>query len=142
MRKIATITVFLLAACGAEVPESPKLPDRWYTEGQVETGRVLYTNHCAVCHGTDATGTADWRSPGADGNYPPPPLDGSAHTWHHPLELLDFTIENGGAGFGGVMPGFGASMSVDQRLSIVAYVQTLWPDDIYSRWEEIDERSR
>ena len=136
------ITVPVLAACSPQEPDAASIPGRWYSQAQVEAGRALYTHYCAVCHGADGSATADWRSRGADGHYPPPPLNGTAHTWHHPLELLDLTIENGGGEFGGVMPGFGASMSMDQRLSIVAYIQTWWPEDIYARWDEIDRRSR
>jgi mono/diheme cytochrome c family protein len=39
------------------------------------------------------------------------------------------------------MPGFAASLNQDQRLSIVAYIQSWWSDDIYARWQEIDDRS-
>lgn len=142
MRKIAMIIVLMLAACDPREPGSATMPGRWYTQAQIETGRLLYTDYCAVCHGADGSATADWRSPGADGHYLPPPLNGTAHTWHHSLELLESTIENGGVESGGVMPGFGASMSMDQRLSIVAYIQTWWPEEIYAKWDEIDRRSR
>jgi hypothetical protein len=68
-------------------------------------------------------------------------LNGSAHTWHHPLDVLDSTITNGGAEFGGVMPGFGAVLGAADRLAIIAWFQSLWSDDIYQRWQEIDRRS-
>ena len=90
-------------------PGQPTVAGRWYTMSQVEAGRPLYATHCAVCHGADGSATAEWRTPGPDGHYPPPPLNGTAHTWHHPLEQLDHSIATGGAEFGGVMPGFGGS---------------------------------
>ncbi len=109
---------------------------------QVEIGAPLYQAHCAVCHAADGSATDEWRTPDALGNYPPPPLNGTAHTWHHPLAVLDDTIANGGIRFGGVMPGFAPVLSAEERLAIIAWFQSLWPDEIYARWAEIDQRSR
>lgn len=140
MRLIPVGILLLVASCG----ESPadKLPGRWYTAAQVEAGGPLYQAYCAVCHAADGSATADWRTPGPDGNYPPPPLNGTAHTWHHPLAVLEETIANGGAAFGGVMPGFGATLGEADRLAIIAWFQSLWSDEIYARWADIDSRSR
>ena len=93
-----------------------------------------------MCHGVDGSATEDWRTVDANGNFPPPPLNGSAHTWHHPLEVLTDTIANGGAQYGGIMPGFSAVIDDEQSLAIVAYIQSWWSDDIYDRWAEIDGR--
>nr|NIV18536.1 cytochrome c [Woeseiaceae bacterium] len=41
-----------------------------------------------------------------------------------------------------VMPGFAEILSGDERLAIIAWFQSLWPDEIYARWQEIDQRSR
>jgi len=137
-----TAFLFLLTACSGNVPESQTVPGRWYTAAQVEAGESLYQSHCAVCHAENGSATAEWRTPDAAGNYPPPPLDGTAHTWHHPLEVLDNTIANGGIEFGGVMPGFSATLSSEDRLAIIAWFQSLWSDDIYTRWQALEERSR
>lgn len=118
------------------------MPGRWYTEGQIEVGEALYQAHCAVCHAADGSATADWRALDPSGHYPAPPLNGSAHTWHHPLDILEQTIANGGIAFGGVMPGFAGSLSRDDRLAVIAWIQNLWPDDIYASWEAIDRRSK
>lgn len=143
MRQIALIFSFVLLAACAET-EEPKTPiaGRWYTEAQVERGRGLYLAHCAVCHAADGSATSDWRKPGPDGHYPPPPLNGSAHTWHHSLALLDDTIANGGEPFGGVMPGFAIVLDASERQAVIAWFQSLWPDEIYDRWLEIDSRDR
>ena len=140
MRFVATLILLTLAACGEAPPET--LPGRWYTAAQVAEGAGLYQLYCAACHAPDGSATADWRTPGADGHYPPPPLDGTAHTWHHPLDVLSETIAAGGAEFGGVMPGFSGSLDEPDRLAVIAWVQSLWPDDIYQRWYEIEQRSR
>lgn len=138
---IAMFCLPLLAAC-QDRPYEPTVPGRWYSPGQVAAGEPLFRQYCAVCHGSDGSATPDWRRTDANGNYPPPPLNGTAHTWHHPLDVLDETIANGGAPLGGQMPAFRAILDAGQRLAIIAYLQNWWPDDIYEKWRQIDERSR
>ena len=142
--------IALAAACAPEsvpsgsaavaAPPTETVPGRWYTEAQVAAGEPLYQAHCAVCHGADGSATPDWRKTDANGNFPPPPLNGTAHTWHHPLVVLTDTIEKGGAQYGGLMPGFAQVIDADGRLAVVAYIQSWWSDDIYARWYEIDRR--
>ena len=138
MRWLAMLVGVVAAAAEAAEP----VPGRWYTGAQVAAGEPLYRMHCASCHGADGSATADWRTLDANGNYPPPPLNGTAHTWHHPLVQLVDTIDKGGAQYGGVMPGFGALLDPEQRVAIVAYIQSWWTDEIYAKWARIDERSR
>ena len=140
MRVAAISIFFLFAACTNDTAET--VPGRWYSEAQVSAGAPLYQTWCAACHGSDGSATPDWRILDENGNYPPPPLNGTAHTWHHPLEMLDHTIANGGIEYGGVMPGFGQVLDEDERHAIIAWCQSLWPDDIYEKWRQIDERSR
>jgi mono/diheme cytochrome c family protein len=136
------ILLFLVAACSGNAPEQTTVPGRWYTAAQADSGEALYQLHCAACHAADGSATAGWRKLDSSGHYPPPPLNGTAHTWHHPLEMLDYTIANGGVAFGGVMPGFEESLSSEERQAVIAWFQSLWPDDIYERWKAIEERSR
>lgn len=114
---------------------------RWYTERQVAQGREIFIRHCAVCHGKDAAATPNWRRPDAAGNYPPPPLNGSAHTWHHPLPVLRETIQQGGAPLGGVMPGFAGKLSEQETDAVIAWFQSLWSDEIYQAWYRIAKDS-
>jgi mono/diheme cytochrome c family protein len=111
-------------------------PERWYTQAQIQRGDDLFQIHCAECHKPDASGTPDWRTPLANGKYPPPPLNGTAHTWHHPLSVLRRTVRIGGVPLGGTMPGFADKLSVEQIDEILAWVQTQWPDEIYRIWHE------
>src|SRR5690554_4576532 len=104
-----------LAACG----QGDTVPGRWYTHTQVEAGGPLFAQHCAVCHGEQAEATADWMRRDAQGNFPPPPLNGSAHAWHHPLEVLLTVIDQGGEPYGGVMPPFRDILSHDEKLAVV-----------------------
>ncbi len=86
----------LLTASGLVVGLAQAGP-RWYDTTQVHQGTKVFAEHCASCHGANAQGLAeDWKRPGPDGKYPPPPLDGSAHAWHHPLSVLRTAILDGG----------------------------------------------
>ena len=101
----------------------------------IDQGRVLFSDNCAVCHGDKAQGTVrEWQKPDASGKYPPPPLNGTAHTWHHPIGALGKTIRNGTLSIGGSMPPWKDKLSEDEIFSIIMYVSSLWPDEIYQAW--------
>jgi len=137
MKKISlpfALLSLLLSLVLIEIAWAETRGDRWYTHTQTTQGKTLYTQHCSKCHGKNAEATPDWRKPDTEGNYPPPPLNGTAHAWHHPLPLLRLTIRNGGARFGGKMPPFDDKLSTSEIDSIIAWFQSLWPDEIYKRW--------
>ncbi|MEW8658233.1 MAG: cytochrome c [Candidatus Thiodiazotropha endolucinida] len=131
-------------AVSSSHPE-PALPttqsERWYTQTQVARGQDLYQTHCAECHKPDASGTTEWRTLDVNGKLPPPPLNGTAHTWHHPLSVLRRTVRLGGVPLGGSMPGFSDKLSAEQIDDILAWVQTHWSDEIYQIWHERDTQA-
>jgi thiol:disulfide interchange protein DsbC len=108
--------------------------DRWYSDEQVVQGEKLFRQNCAGCHGQNAEATPNWKQTDANGNYPPPPLNGSAHAWHHDLDLLRRTVREGGAKLGGQMPAFEGVLSAGEIDSVIAYFQSKWPQEIYQRW--------
>jgi thiol:disulfide interchange protein DsbC len=108
--------------------------ERWFSDAQVVQGEKLFRQYCASCHGQNAEATPDWKKTDANGNYPPPPLNGSAHAWHHDLDLLRRTIREGGAKLGGQMPAFEGVLDAAQIDSVIAFFQSKWPDEIYQRW--------
>lgn len=111
--------------------------ERWYSQEQVVRGAKVFVNNCASCHGKQAEGTVkDWKARQPDGSFPPPPLNGTAHAWHHPLPLLVEIIQKGGALYDGKMPGFNNSLSEEDQYAVVAWFQSLWSDDIYRLWQE------
>lgn len=149
----------ILAACGnekkatddtnknllslAQITFAPKATtQRWYFPEQAERGKVIFTDHCRVCHGSQAEATPDWKTPDANGHYPPPPLNGSAHAWHHPMSVLGRTIYNGGAEVGGQMPAFKDKLSETDIIDVIAHFQSYWPDAIYDRWLTIEKPSQ
>lgn len=115
-------------------PSQSSNSGRWYSEAQVVTGAPLFQQFCAVCHGIDAASTPHWRTPNEQGHYPPPPLNGSAHTWHHPLNQLRRTIREGGVRLGGQMPPFGNALTAEEIDAILAWIQSNWSDEIYQQW--------
>lgn len=128
-RIVIALTLLLLAAQAAAA-------ERWFNQPIVHLGDKLFQQHCATCHGSNAEGTREWKKPDANGNYPPPPLDGSAHAWHHSIPQLARSIKEGGVRYGGVMPPFGDRLSNEQVLALIAYFQSHWPDEIYQVWHE------
>ena len=108
--------------------------ERWFNQDVVDLGSSLFQQNCAVCHGVNAEGTKDWKKTDANGNYPPPPLNGSAHAWHHSIPQLARSIKEGGIKLGGVMPAFGDKLSDQEVLAVIAFFQSKWPDEVYKVW--------
>ena len=128
----ALLMPVLLVFSTATLSES----NRWYGKEQVRQGKPLFAENCAVCHGKNAESVPDWRKRDANGNYVPPPLNGTAHAWHHSLKILRNTIRKGGKPVGGVMPAFEDKLTADEIDSIIAWFQSLWTDEIYAMWEQ------
>lgn len=137
---IFLVSILAAAGCDNNSKSSASTPERWYTSAQVAQGALVFQTHCAACHGENAEADPDWRIPGPDGHYPPPPLNGTAHAWHHPRSVLLQVIAKGGVPVGGVMPAFSDVLGGDDSLAAIAYFQSHWPDEIYARWLEIDSR--
>ena len=125
------------ATIGTEKKSSKAMATRWYDSSRVSLGKTVYEANCKSCHLQDAKGTQDWKKTMPDGSYPPPPLNGTAHAWHHSINVLLTVINDGGIPNGGKMPAFKNSLSQDQKLSVIAYFQSFWTDEIYSKWEAI-----
>lgn len=101
----------------------------------VAAGAKLYRRNCAVCHGWNGEGTvANWSVPGADGKMPPPPLNGTAHTWHHPHSGLMLAIKQGTVRIGGNMPAWKNKLNDTQISAIIDYLISLWPEEVYQAW--------
>lgn len=126
-----------------EITLAPKPgSNRWYTPEQVSRGKTTFQENCAVCHGANAEATSDWKTPDGNGHYPPPPLNGSAHAWHHPLRLLASTVYHGGEPVGGQMPAFKDTLSETEIIDVIASFQSYWSDEIYQRWLDMEKSAR
>jgi mono/diheme cytochrome c family protein len=125
-----------LISCKPSEEKSTATGQRAYRTEQVSLGKSIYTQNCLECHGTQAQGEPNWKTPLADGRFPAPPLNGTGHAWHHPLADLIQTVKQGSQSQGGRMPAFEKKLSESEIEQVLAYIQSLWSDDIYKIWQE------
>lgn len=133
----APIEVPDLTSKALQAPATPKqaLVQRAYTAEQVSAGQQVFQTHCQTCHGEEGVGEAkEWQKAREDGTAYAPPLNGSAHTWHHKQKILLSTIDRGGIPLGGRMPAFKQLLSETEKLVVLAYIKSLWPDETYQAW--------
>ena len=133
-------TVSLLLACSDTQSTATDDSARWYTPQQLAQGKAIFADNCAACHGANGEGVSHWQTPDSNGFYPAPPINGTAHAWHHSLAVLLRTINQGGEQLGGRMPGFQGRLTELEQRSAVAAFQDYWPDAIYAQWLVIDNR--
>ena len=138
---VIAAAVAALALAAAPPATGTDSGERWYDQSRIESGEKVYASNCAVCHGARGEATPDWRRREADGSFPPPPLNGTAHTWHHPFGILARQIKFGPPGGGGKMPTFQGKLTDEEIIDVIAWFQSLWPDDVYAQWWEIQQRS-
>jgi len=131
------------AGTGREAPSAGTRAVRLFSDPEmIARGGRLYREHCARCHGERGEGAPNWRQRGPDGKWPPPPLNGTGHTWHHPLAALRMTIRNGTLAMGGSMPPWKGKLSDEDIDAVIAWFQSQWPDEVYEAWEGIEARAR
>lgn len=136
---VAVLCLFTSCTERSRTEKEATVRGRWFTRHQFELGKQVFMNHCASCHGIRAQGTVeDWKQPNPDGSFPPPPLDGTAHAWHHSLDVLVGQIKEGGIPLGGTMPAFGDSLSDGEIIAVIAYFQSYWDERTYTRWVEMN----
>jgi len=129
--KIFIITIIALLA-GCSSGEKEKTP-----ELNVALGENVFNQNCLSCHGSKGRGLAkDWKVKDENGNYPAPPLNGTAHTWHHSPSDLLYTINKGGGEMGGQMPGFEERLSEEEKLALLDYIYSLWPSEIQTKYDK------
>lgn len=103
----------------------------WGARADVASGREIYAESCASCHGANLEGQPDWRRRLPNGRMPAPPHDATGHTWHHSDHAL-FTITK--LGVGAIVPGYESDMpAFEGRLTdteiraVLAYIKSTWP---------------
>lgn len=125
------------AATQVEPPKN--LAARKLAPERIKRGEEIYRKNCASCHGPTGEATPGWRTPGPDGRYPPPPLDGSAHAWHHSTETLEKMIQDGSVD--GAMPAWKGKLTNQQIGDVIVWIKSLWPDEVYDIWhKEIENK--
>jgi len=138
----------VLAACDAgdvtqlmNAGKKPQSISRNIDAQQLARGAVLFKNNCAACHGDQAQGNATWQKRDKNGKFPPPPLNGTGHAWHHPTEVLKYTINKGTGKIGGNMPAFAGKISDAEIDDILVFIQAKWPEPLYDAWYKNNQRA-
>jgi len=130
MKIFIIATIALLAGCSSGEKEK-------ISESNVALGENVFNQNCVSCHGSKGRGLAkDWKVKDENGNYSAPPLNGTAHTWHHSPSQLLYTINKGGGEMGGQMPGFEERLSEQEKLALLDYIYSLWPDEIQTKYDK------
>ena len=114
---------------------------RHHDPEKVARGRQVYQERCAACHGDKAQGASSWRRRDADGFYPPPPLNGTGHAWHHSRTALQEMIRDGSPAGQGKMPAWNGKLSDQDVDAVIEWFQSLWPDPVYGEWFAMEQRS-
>ena len=108
----------------------------------VTAGKIIYAEHCAVCHGQNLEGQPSWRQRRADGRLPAPPHDKSGHTWHHPDRIIFELTKFGptvlvGNGYESDMPGFDEILDDRSIVAVLSFIKSTWPREIQQRQQKV-----
>lgn len=103
----------------------------WTNAARVETGRAIYAQQCASCHGASLEGQPDWQTPLPTGRMPAPPHNGEGHTWHHSDGELFTIVKKGMAaivpGYQTDMPTFEGRLSDSEIRAVLDFIRSTWP---------------
>ncbi|MEE8484371.1 MAG: c-type cytochrome [Nitrospinota bacterium] len=121
---------------------TPPAPKREIDPKQLAQGEKLFLKNCAKCHGENGEGHPKWQEKGEDGKYPPPPVNGEGHAWHHPTKILRDYIKLGSMEKGGNMEGFKDTLGDGEVDDIIAWFKSKWPDQQYTSWYWRDQESK
>ncbi len=94
---------------------------------RLTAGQTVYEENCQACHGKKAVGERpdDMYAKDENGQFVAPPLDDSAHGWHHPDSQLTTSIMNGSPR-NPRMPAWKESLSAEDVRNVIAYIKSLW----------------
>jgi mono/diheme cytochrome c family protein len=111
----------------------------------IATGKLVYEQRCAACHGARLEGQPNWRERNAAGLLPAPPHDASGHTWHHPDAVL-FSITKHGVAqaanlkdYASAMPAFGGVLADAEIVAVLSWIKAQWPAAIREQQEAVNE---
>ena len=113
--------------------KSPTVDSMRVAPEEIKKGAILFSENCSICHGPDGIGEDPARPMGGlkpDGSYIAPALNGTAHAWHHPDDMLFSIIKNGSKAESSSMRGFNGKLTNDEINLTMVYFQSLWPPKI------------
>jgi mono/diheme cytochrome c family protein len=113
--------VVVIAGAGKKSGQAPFVQNPVPADTRsVESGKALYADHCAQCHGS--TGHGDGPAAAA---LNPKPFDLTVHVGLHPDSQLFYWISNGIPRTG--MPAWKGQLNETQRWDLLNYLRTLSP---------------
>lgn len=150
MKQLVILLSLWLVACGSATvtpttnsnatPTTPPFPT--LDPAEITLGQTVYDKHCAVCHGANLEGAANWKTQTETGLYPPPPHDATGHTWHHPDSVLLESIRLGASRlppeFQGQsnMPAYEGLLSEAEITAVLSTIKNSWPAETRQlQWE-------
>ena len=130
------------AAKKAEASVSLLPKDRSVTN----SGKSVYVENCASCHGAALEGQANWRQRDPDGYLPAPPHDETGHTWHHsdsyPFLMTKYGIEKMiGRKYPNNMPAYKDKLTDEEIIAALSYIKSTWPSRIQRQHDQINARA-
>ncbi|WP_413782770.1 c-type cytochrome [Thalassovita sp.] len=136
--------VFALAFAGGPTMAEGFLP--YDNPAAVETGKGLYAEHCASCHGAQLEGQANWRDRDENGYLPAPPHDQSGHTWHHADAQLFMLTKYGvealiGGGYKSHMTPYEDVLTDEEIIAVLAYIKSTWPERVIELHNGVNKNS-
>lgn len=144
VKAVGNFLLLLLIGCdqnpSVSVSSTGQMPEREYNQAVLDRGGKIYSENCAQCHGANAEGAPNWHKRNEDGTFPPPPLNGTGHAWHHSIAVLTDMIKNGSKPGEGNMPAWKDRLSDEDISVVIQWFQSLWPDPVYAAWYEQQQR--
>lgn len=148
---IVVLVIILLLAAGLYIWRPGSQPDDAASGSADEAsvialGKAVYESQCAVCHGANLEGQANWRERKPDGRLPAPPHDATGHTWHHDDATLFNLTKYGLSALVGRpvetdMPAYDGVLTDAQIRATLAYIKSRWPEEIRRRQAEINRQA-
>ena len=103
----------------------------------IARGKIVYESNCVSCHQVNLIGAENWKGLDEDGHRKAPPLNGTGHTWHHDDATLHNIIKYGLAklvkNYEGKMLGYEDNLKDKDIDSVLSYMKSFWPDDVYQQ---------
>jgi mono/diheme cytochrome c family protein len=129
MRRILMGVMLTAASHGAIVRAADEAPS--LDPVLVSSGRTIYEQHCASCHGANAQGASNWQERDVRGELPAPPHNSEGHTWRHTdTDLYEMVSKGWRDPFNKTkrltMPAFGDVLSQQGIVEVITYLKTLW----------------